>query len=567
MRGGADNPIKILFGGNATGSVTVNSGAPVVLDGLINNPNGATSIAADGSITGTSNGSIVTQNLSLTATGGPIGASPQSLINASLAAGGVLTAQGSSVYLNLNSGALIKQVTASETAVSLANKQWNRNSCSSRTPIHRPSTRPSTGRSMATWVVNATGSLDPVNSSSYIQGRTITLTSANGGVGDTAPLTIEPMQDGSLGGGVVNITALGDINIASQGTNLITGGSGDLLIGLARESWLTGIVSKGGNVTISVPGGAILDASNETSGEALSQSQLQQIWTNLHLLASAGAQDNATALFEKQVDSDYQQYGCCWRNGSEDAGTSAFSLNAGSVANFASLAAAYLGINPASVGDANIHTYGNDLYQSLTGSFSATFGSSWATQAPFQTFQAGFQYTATAAQAAAQGQAATWTLAELEDAVDETALQQGTTVGSSAPPNIAGRDVSLTAGGSIGKLLPPLQICVTSAALAAPTIISVLAASATRKRRRWPLPPCPARSPRGRTGAANGAPNGGHITVQQIAPLFVDASGTFSGHSNATIYLQSTGQTLFPGSGYGARQCQPRRAWQYHERT
>src|SRR4051794_36072469 len=118
----ADNPIGIDFSGLDVGNVSITSNASVYLDGKITNPNGNTTISAQGSIAATAAASIVSKNLTLTATGGGIGNAGQLLAGA-LSPGGVLTATAGSqgVYLNLGSGALIARVTAGSTQAGYGN--------------------------------------------------------------------------------------------------------------------------------------------------------------------------------------------------------------------------------------------------------------------------------------------------------------------------------------------------------------------------------------------------------------------------------------------------------------
>ncbi len=66
----ADNPIGINFSGLTSGNVTINSNAPVILSGAIVNPNGTTTITAQGSITNLAGASLVSNDLTLKATGG-----------------------------------------------------------------------------------------------------------------------------------------------------------------------------------------------------------------------------------------------------------------------------------------------------------------------------------------------------------------------------------------------------------------------------------------------------------------------------------------------------------------
>src|SRR6185312_14088081 len=483
--------------------------------------------------------------------------------------------------------------------------------------------------------VIATGSLNPLNSATVVQGNTITLVSTNGGIGNTSPLTIKPMISGAAGSGTVNIEALGNISIVSNGTNLTTGNPGDLLIGSKP-----GIVSQTGNVTVNVPNGAVLDAGNETAGGALSTSQLQTIWGNLHLetdnkqvdgqsqqywqlvdngvytagtftlntaalptFASAAAaslnvapatvtddqiqayannlyqslttsfvstfgsnwqarpefvthqvnfqfndaQQNATAMFEKQTDSQYRQYWLLLANGSASGGT--FSLNSPSLPNFSSLAAAYLNLNPTTITNAQIQTYANDLYQGLISAFLSTFGSNWQTQSQFVTFQTNFMYTATVQQSAALGGQAGWSAGQLLDAVNEAALQGGTPVGNGIA-NIVGRNVTVTSGGSLGTLLPPLQINITDLVHgtltdqeAAALAVATTPGQVTEHNVTYTTEYVQADGSFGTTACtgciAVQVATGGTLVVQQEAPLFVSALGTFNGSSNGTIYLQA----------------------------
>ncbi len=96
----ADNPIGIDFSGLTSGLVNINSNAPVILSGNVINPNGATTITAQGSITNLANASLDSNNLTLEATGGsstvqPVPAGAKQLWN---------NATGGSFTLSVNVG-------------------------------------------------------------------------------------------------------------------------------------------------------------------------------------------------------------------------------------------------------------------------------------------------------------------------------------------------------------------------------------------------------------------------------------------------------------------------------
>ena len=66
----ADNSIGINFSGLTSGSVTINSNAPVILSGDVVNPDGNTTITAQGSIANLASGSLESHNLTLNGDGG-----------------------------------------------------------------------------------------------------------------------------------------------------------------------------------------------------------------------------------------------------------------------------------------------------------------------------------------------------------------------------------------------------------------------------------------------------------------------------------------------------------------
>ena len=66
----ADNPIGIDFSGLTSGVVMINSNSPVILSGNVINPDGTTTITAQGSITNLANATLASNNLTLKATGG-----------------------------------------------------------------------------------------------------------------------------------------------------------------------------------------------------------------------------------------------------------------------------------------------------------------------------------------------------------------------------------------------------------------------------------------------------------------------------------------------------------------
>ncbi|HEV3085266.1 MAG TPA: hypothetical protein VGY66_36260, partial [Gemmataceae bacterium] len=568
----ADNLIGIDFSGLAVASVSITSNAPVYLDGKITNPSGTTTISALGSIAATADASIVSKNLTLTATGGGIGNAGQLLAGA-LTSGGVLTATAGNqgVYLNLGSGALIGQVSAGSTLAGYGNV-----------------------------IIDATGDLQPESGLSAgtvnVTGNNITINSSAGAVGSQAnPLDIAAngLDNTGLAGGVINVNALDDIGLVQD--------NGDLLIG--------SVVSTGGNVSVTASNGGIYDARGTTSAQALSEAQIQQVWSSLQLTASDGAADNANATvtaFQNQVDVNYLQYWQLISNGTVSNGTitltatgldifrprtaaalqipfptdaqiqtyangvyqatlkffdinfnqlyfqllengnvqnGVFALNASAASTFRAMAATALGIT--SPTDAQVEGWAASEYQTILADQNPD--RSWMSSPDFETFNPHYQYVATTDQITALTQNSVWTEAELRYAVDSTGLglSSGVPVGS-ADPNISGRTVVLSSHGSMGRLASAIDVTLADmqagtltddqkAALVlatAPgdvTLLGVDAQGATV------------------TFALGQQPSGVTLTglrIKQTAPLFVAASLSISANTGKSVYLQSTNQDL-----------------------
>jgi hypothetical protein len=395
----ADNPIGINFSGPAQAGVSITSDTPVILDGNITNPLGNTTITAS-SITQTASATITSNNLTLDATGG-VGTASQPLA-ASLTANGVLNVQAGSqgVYLNLGSGALLGVIDSGGDVV-----------------------------------LNATGSLDPASGlpggTVNVIGNNLTLNSATGEVGTAAaPLVIQASE-------VVNVTALLDIGLTQPDGSL----------------QVNQIVSTSGNVTIDVPNGSILNDSGTTWSAEVDDDASQAIWQNLGLTTSATSSSSpvqqAITAFQNEVDATYAAYWQLIDNGSVENGV--FTLNSDELAIYAAQAGAALNISDPT--DADIQSYANTQYQTHVAFFNQNLASNWTSSADFQTFNPDFSYQATATQIANFENNATWTNEALTFTVAQVAVdpEAGTPVGISTP-NIAGANVTLVTGGSIGKI-------------------------------------------------------------------------------------------------------------------
>ena len=282
--------------------------------------------------------------------GGVLGSASQPL-DAQLTSGGVLnaTAGNQGVYLNLDSGAAIEHVEAG-----------------------------SSGGGYGDVVISATG--DIVRSTSGaggITGNNITLTSTAGGVGtQSAPIKISsngtPQPGGGTLPGVVNVSALNDIGLEQT--------SGDLVVG--------SISSSSGNVYVDVTNGGLFDSAALTPASVLSETQIEQVWSNLQLLnLSYTTSANPTvAAFENQVDADYLQYFELLENGTVQNGVYSLNPTQASLQLFSPQTSADLEANGKDGTDPtaeDIETYAAGLYESTVAFLNANVAS-WQTSPDFQ---------------------------------------------------------------------------------------------------------------------------------------------------------------------------------------
>lgn len=561
----ADNAVGIDFSGNALGKIAVSSNAPVSLTGALVNPNGNTSLAATtattplsnaipivasiwgipfltspnwnqaliadaagSSITETGTASIRTSGLTISAAAG-IGTA-DSPLRATLSPGGVLQANGggNGVYLNLNSGANVKSVSSG-------------NGTSGYGDVS----------------IVAAGDLMPTGGGTNVSGRSITIDTTQGSIGSSAaPMVISahPQQVGNVTGGIVNVSAPGNIGLKQVG--------GDLLVGA--------ITSGGGYINVSVPDGSILDASGLTSGQALSPEQVAKVWQDLHLTSANGAEANAIATsvkpLEDRVNLHYGQYLTLLAHGTVSNG--AFVLGS-APADTALVAAA------ATAAGQTPQAYAAALYRSLTDSFVADIGANWNTLLGIAAKDPSFKYTATADQIIALTGNAVWSESQLTIAIRKAALDPdpGPRPVGTGVPNIVAQsggangvgNVTLSAGGSIGNLAASAVITADNLASgvldATQTRALALAASPGDVTLTWQdaqhhvvtLDNSGAqpvwKDYLGNVLVVNDrtqVPDGVQLTnvqIRQTAPLFVNAPGVLDVTAGQGVYLQS-GQQL-----------------------
>ncbi len=506
----ADNRFGISFAGNAAGTVNINSNSSVLLQGNIVNPSGSTTVTASaGSITQAPNVSILSNNLTLNARDS-IGTAAQA-IRTTLTSGAQLSAVTGAGGINLD-------ITGSARVVALRAEG-------------------ATG-SYGDITVHATGSLDAVASATAnVVGRNITLASDTGAIGSVTELmklraVATLLPNGSYVDGVVNLSARGDIGIAQV--------AGDLRVGEIR--------SDAGDVRIDVSGGRLVSAAGETAAQALSADQLSQVSRALKLTSADGADAAAQAsiaAFETQVTQSYRLYGTLIRNGSVANGV--FTLNDDAIPLYQAFADAALG-HAASAQE--VRDYAAGRYASYAGVFETAYGSGWASQARFGagSLETDYSFSATAADAAAglatriAGDAA-WTDRQLVSAINTSALQPASGVVGNGAALVVGHDVTLNIAGSIGSLAPDMQVALSDIRNGSLTDAQLAALAVATTAGSVKLMGQAQDGGLVEIADINHVPAGVTLTrvdVRQTTPLFINATGTFSGSAQGDIYVQAT---------------------------
>lgn len=511
----ADYDFGISFEGNASGLINITSNANIGQRGNIINPTGATTItASSGSFSQASQVSILSNHLTITGRDsvGAVG----SEIKATLTDGAAIAAYSGAggIHLNIDSAA----------------KVWHFNA-----DLDAGSGRYGDIR------VRATGGLEVANWApadfTHALGNNITITSRDGAVGGiNTPLRMQAMAttlaNGSQTGGVVNISAQGDIGVRQL--------SGNLRVGQ--------IASTGGNVRVDVVSGTLKAANAQTAAQSLSTEQLSAISSKLKLTQADGADAAAqasVAAFERNVTETYGLYSSLIGNGTVTNGV--FTLNASAIPLYQALADAALG-RTADAGE--VAAYAAGRYAAYATVFDKAYGGNWSSQARFDpnTLESNYSFT-TASPGAASGLAASitansvWQTGQLIAAIDQAALQPASGVVGNGTPIIVGRDVTLNIGGSIGSLAADVTVnldAIRNGTLSN-TELQALAVATTPGSVK--LIGTNGSGQRVAVTSLGTVPNGVTLTsvdIAQTAPLFISATGTFSGSAQGDIYLQAT---------------------------
>ncbi len=394
----ASNPIGIEFFGANSGTINVTgNNANVLLQGVINNKAGNTSISSGKDILQAKGDALITTNV-LNLTAGNIGSDTKAVrvivgdaLNAAATNGSVNVSQ---VLGNLNLG----NVTADK----------------------------------GTLTLTADGNIINAPGSSTVRGQRIELTSTNGmiGGGVNTPLVLQTGATTSTDDAVqvkygLKASALGNINIENKAWSGGDNAGGNLLIDT--------VTSTTGDVKLATPGQMIDNNINEQI-DTRTWDQLTSYWDSLQLrkgeASNTEKQAQTTASYASGKTADYQTY---WQlkshivNGNytctdaEKAVLTSQGVNADAFA--ASQTAKYQQLEAQDVGSWNKGTY-----------------------------DTAFTYTVTDGEKTQLLKGSNWTDRELAISLSPGALKQLTDTNPVIKaPNVKGKNVTLAAGAGIGS--------------------------------------------------------------------------------------------------------------------
>ena len=586
----ADFAIPITFKSNTIAGVIITSDAPVQLAGTITNPNGPTSIStSSGGITQTAAASILTDQLSL-----------RSATNIGTAAQPIVATLTGTAMVQATSGTGNPAIVPAPIAALLG------------FPVGVPTTPGSADIALQLGSAAAIGNIAAGNATSgygdvfiaaqgalsagsneMIAGNNITLSTTSGSIGTLATslggsstrtnlLEIDPhpvtQLDGSITGGVVNVSAYGDLALYVRAPSLEAGllrsvtGSVDIAStgpiydasGQTSAGTLSSTQAAAAALNLYNPSATasitsfqnlvnadaaayvqLLSQGSVTRGSAVTDPTYVSLYaTDADQAAAANARANAAAVANQEFTQPTAAQVLAYAS-AENASNGTFVLSAQNLGAYTAKAAAALGLTPATVTPAQVQAYVDSLYQSYVNTLSLAYG------ANFQPAVSSAVATGTGFVVAPGSTLATsltpvpFTADQLLAEVDRQALEPVQAVVGTGTPNIAGRTVTLTvASGGIGLLADPVSVTLSD--LQAGTITtnqqSALAA---------------ATAPGSVTltvKLANGQIASGYdltdlpvgATVQGLnldgqAPLFVGATGAFTASATSAVYLQATG--------------------------
>ncbi|TVO61420.1 leukotoxin LktA family filamentous adhesin, partial [Spiribacter vilamensis] len=440
----ADNPIDIQFSGNDAGNIRIESAGDVRLAGSLRNISGETRLEVGGGITRAEQASIRTRDLTLLADS-DIGSEARG-INATLEGGGIveMASQSGDIRADLQGADVeLKRLHAGQ------------------------------GRDVDLSAAGAIVAIDGAGTGPVVRGRSISLESTSGRVGDAdqrlavqldgATTTATPGERGHL-----DVSAADDVHVSAP--------DGDLFIGR---------INAGGDVTLEADG--IYNASTEELAASVDSDELEALWESIGLFGD-GAQasaDRTVQAYETRVERWYNEYFQLVQLAGDatdldnltldEAGRAVLRQRAGDFwltqqmavengrvaytqAQQATIEQRASEVAGVGITDAGVDAYAAFRIQDITARLGDADGVDADTLLT-NDFESGWGYTATEAErdhltAGADG----WSEQRLRNAINASALVSAPEVTLRDDPNINGRSVSLTAGNEIGQNIESRRI-------------------------------------------------------------------------------------------------------------
>ncbi len=290
---------------------------------------------------------------------------------------------------------------------------------------------------------------------SLLKGRSVTLVSQFGAIGSAAqPVRVDtdPLESNLLAAGRLEADAEGLVHVAEL--------SGDLNVGRIR--------SRGGDVKLTGPG-ALLDLNLEQVEDAKTVAELEALWADAGLTGAAAQAsiDAEKARIKSRREADYAFY---WRQRNlrleggvlvADPADPSFEFKL-SAADRAGLSAAEIA--------------------ALEAERTRAYRDTDALLGPGASFDPGYQYTLTAADAQTAQFGAVWTEAELKSAISDfiTADKADTQTTIEQPNLVAAGDLVLDMGGEVGSQQGVIRVDRQLAPVAMSSQVRVALASAER---------------------------------------------------------------------------------------
>ena len=272
---------------------------------------------------------------------------------------------------------------------------------------------------------------------------TVRLRAAAGSIGTAArPLDVQlasrRLADGSLAGGVLDASAYGDITVRSK--------TADLRLGI--------VASSTGDVSLSAVAGSILDARDLTpQGVSASGLSLEKAEAALARITErdAASAANTVLAFEQNVDRNYALYWMLRRYGTVEA-TGQYVPQADAYDDLSvQLGLASIAGTPSNEQEAAIALQAQAQYDQVANGLADALGPAWQSQPQFGTFDPTYTFSASASQRQQLTDGADANIASLALAsIRALSVADPDAPPAHVTPNISGRNITLSAGGSIG---------------------------------------------------------------------------------------------------------------------